>query len=142
MLTEREIYMFDLRGYLFLEGALSADEVAACNKGIDDILPLKRGEWAGYVHGQAYCDNDGLNLQQIYKSDLSFENLTDQPPWINKVHHFIGGEGTFDWSPSPLFIDENFASIRGPGGAIGLHSGGADGVKRTQFRFHNGRFQC
>lgn len=142
MLTEREIYFFDLNGYLLLKGALSAEEVAACNRGIDDILPLKRGEWKGYVHGHAFSENDGLNLQQIYEGGAAFENLIDHPSWISKVQHFVGGEGTFDWSPSPLFIDENFASIRGPGGAIGLHSGGHEGTKRTQFRYHNGRFQC
>ena len=42
----------------------------------------------------------------------------------------------------PLFIDECFANIRGPGEAIGLHSGGHEGTKRTQFRFYNGQFHC
>ena len=40
MLTELDIYLFDLRGYLVLEQALSRDEVAALNAGIDAILPL------------------------------------------------------------------------------------------------------
>ena len=42
----------------------------------------------------------------------------------------------------PSFIDKNFASIRGPGQAIGLHSGGQDRVTRCQFRYHDGRFHC
>lgn len=142
MVSDLDIYLFDLRGYLLIEGALSKDEVAALNAGIDNILPLKRDEWAGYVHGHAFSDNDGLNLQQIYEGGPAFETLIDHPSWIDKVKHFVGGEGTFDYSQSPLFIDENFANIRGPGGAIGLHSGGELGVKRTQFRYYNGRFQC
>ena len=57
--------------------------------------------------------------------------------------HFVGGEGTFDeYSQAPLFIDENFANIRGIGEAIPVHSGGHEGVKRTQFRYHNGKFMC
>ncbi|MES2460165.1 MAG: phytanoyl-CoA dioxygenase family protein, partial [Armatimonadota bacterium] len=48
----------------------------------------------------------------------------------------------FDWHHGPLFIDENFANLRGTGEAIGLHSGGQAGVKRNQFRYHNGRFHC
>jgi hypothetical protein len=142
MLTELEIYLFDLRGYLVIEQALNKDEVAAINAGIDAILPLKRGEWHGYVHGHAFSDNDGINLQQIYEGGEPFERLIDHPSWIDKVKYFVGGEGTFDYNQSPLFIDENFANIRGPGGAIGLHSGGHTGVKRTQFRYYNGHFQC
>jgi phytanoyl-CoA dioxygenase PhyH len=142
MLTDLDIYLFDLRGYLLIEKALSPDEVAELNAGIDALLPLKRGEWVGYVHGHAYSDNDGLNLQQIYEGGEPFERLIDHPSWIDKVKHFVGGEGTFDHHPSPLFIDENFANLRGPGGALGLHSGGHLGLKRTQFRYYNGRFQC
>jgi hypothetical protein len=137
-----EIYLFDLRGYLLLENALNADEVATLNAGIDAILPLKHGEWYGYVHGHTYGDDEGTNLQQIYEAGEPFERLIDHPSWIQKVKHFVGGEGTFDHHHGALFIDENFASIRGPGQAIGLHSGGHQGVKRTQFRVHNGRFHC
>jgi hypothetical protein len=32
---------------------------------------------------------------------------------VGKVRHFLGGEGTFDYAQGELFIDENFASIRG-----------------------------
>lgn len=142
MLSDLDIYLFDLQGYLLIEQALSREEVVALNAGIDAILPLKRGEWAGYVHGHAFSDNDGINLQQIYEGGEPFERLIDHPSWIEKVKYFVGGEGTFDYNPSPLFIDENFANIRSSGGAIGLHSGGHEGTKRTQFRFHNGRFQC
>lgn len=143
MLTDMDIYLFDLRGYLLLENALSADEVAALNAGIDRILPLERGQWYGRVHGHSFGGGDeGLNLQQIYEAGEAFEKLIDHPSWIDKVKYFVGGEGTFDYNHGPLFIDENFANVRGPGQAIGLHSGGHEGTKRTQFRFHNGRFQC
>ena len=140
--TNREQYFFDLNGYLILRGALSADEVAACNAAIDAMLPIAEEEWIGYVHGHSFKDNDGINLQQIYEGGPAFERLIDHPSWIEKVKHFIGGEGTFDWNHGPLFIDENFANLRGPGQAIGLHSGGHEGLKRTQYRYHNGRFQC
>lgn len=140
--SDLELYLFDLRGYLILENALTPQEVTALNAGVDAILPLKRGEWAGYVHGHAFGETDGLNLQQIYEAGPAFEALIDHPSWIEKVKAFVGGEGTFDWSHGPLFIDENFVNLRGVGEAIGIHSGGHVGSKRNQFRFHNGRFQC
>jgi len=142
MVTDLDIYLFDLRGYLHLPGALSADKVADLNACLDEIPPLKPGEWYGYVHAHHYGTTDGLNLQQIYEAGAPFENLIDHPAWIDKVKYFVGGEGTFDWHHGPLFIDENFANFRGPGEAIGLHSGGHVGAKRIQFRFHNGCFQC
>lgn len=142
MLTERDIYMFDLQGFLLLRDALSSDHVADMNAHIDALLPMKHGEWDGYVQSHTFGDNEGNNLQQIYEAGEPFERLIDHPAWIEKVKYFVGGEGTFDYALGSVFIDENFANIRGPGEAIGMHSGGHEGTKRTQFRFHNGRFQC
>ena len=140
--TDLENYLFDLRGYLVLDGALSPAEVAELNRGIDALLPVQHDEWIGYVHATNFGAKDGLNLQQIYEAGEPFERLIDHPSWIDKVKRFVGGEGTFDYLHGPLFIDECFANIRGPGEAIPLHSGGHEGAKRTQFRCRNGKFMC
>jgi hypothetical protein len=58
------------------------------------------------------------------------------------VKHFVGGEGTFDHQHGPLFIDEDFATIRGPGEAIGLHSGGYNASNHTSFQYRSGKFFC
>jgi hypothetical protein len=68
--------------------------------------------------------------------------MIDHANYINYVLRFIGGQDTFDYHHGPLFIDENFFTIRGPGEAITLHAGGHDRCKRMQFRYHNGRFMC
>jgi len=120
--TDREIFFFDLNGFIILRGALSAAEVMACNKVIDGLAHLKQGEWAGWVQGHDYGGAEGLNLQQIYEAGEAFEVLIDHPAWIEKVRTFVGGEGTFDYNHGPLFIDECFANIRGPGESIGMHS--------------------
>ncbi len=143
--TTREMqdYLFDLRGYLVLKNALSAKEVASCNAILDQYLDMKPGEWRGHVHGQFFAsEKEGINLQQIYEAGEPWERLIDHPSWIDLVTRCVGGQGTFDCQHGPLFIDENFASLRGPGQAICLHSGGHEGVKRTQFRYHNGGFHC
>ena len=144
--TPREEYLFDLNGYLILKNVLTKSHVAEMNALLTDITrldpPLGAGEWYGCVHAHTYGGAEGINLQQIYEAGEPFERLIDYPGWFAKVKHFVGGERTFDWHHGPLFIDENFANLRGPGEAIGLHSGGYDGVKRNQFRYHNGRFQC
>ncbi len=142
MVTDLDIYLFDLRGYLEIPGALSDSEVDALNAGLDDVPHLKPGDWYGYVHGHSYGTTDGLNYQQVYEAGEPFEALIDHPSWIEKVKHFVGGEGTFDYNHGPLFIDENFANFREPGEAIGIHSGGFAGAKRNQYRYLNGRFMC
>ncbi len=144
--TDVEIYDFDLKGFLVLRGALDAKEVADCNEVLDRYTtmepPLAHGDWVGAVHAHTYSGTEGVNLQQIYEGGPAFERLIDHPSWIGKMKHFVGGQDTFDAKHGPLFIDENFASIRGPGDAIGIHSGGHERIKRNQFRYHNGRFFC
>ena len=144
--TDADEYYFDLRGFLILRGAVSQPHVGEMNAVLDSIIglrpPLSPGEWYGAVHAHTYTGSEGINLQQIYEAGEPFERLIDHPSWIEKVKHFVGGGGTFDYHHGALFIDENFANIRGPGDAIGLHSGGNYGCKRNQFRFHNGHFQC
>ena len=125
MVSDLDIYLFDLRGYLLMEGALTADEVRALNDCLDEIPALAPGEWYGYVHGHAYGDaTSGINYQQIYEAGKPYEKLIDHPSWFEHVKLFIGAEGTFDHHHGPVFIDECFANFRGQGEAIGLHSGG------------------
>ena len=47
MPTEMEEYLFDLRGYLMLEGAVDPAHVADLNTIIDSYMDLKPGEWRG-----------------------------------------------------------------------------------------------
>ncbi len=137
-----DAYLFDLNGFLRLDGALSAAEVAACNAAIDAIPALAPGEWYGRVHREQVEPSRGIALQQIYETGPAFERWIDHPRWLPLVREFIGGWETFDGYYGDVFIDENFVSLRGPGEAIGLHAGGHKPTKRTQYRFHNGRFMC
>ena len=140
--TDLQTYLFDLRGYVLLEGALGTDEVADLNTGLDAIPRPEPGQWYGHVHAHTYGTGDGLNYQQIYEAGEPFERLIDHPSWIDHVKLFVGGEGSFDYHHGPLFIDECFANFRHPGEAIGLHSGGFPPIHRNQFRYHGGRFMC
>ena len=141
-MDDRDIYFFDLQGFLRLPAALTRDEVGELNECIDTFLPICPGEWYGYIQAHTYGDDDGLNLQQIYEAGLPFERLIDHPSWIERVKHFVGGEGSFDWHHGPLFIDESFANLRGPGEAIGLHSGGHHHSLRGLFSVIDGKFHC
>ncbi len=140
--TELEKYLFDLNGYIILKKAISSKELKECNRIIDNLKNLKNGEWHNYVHGHNYGGKEGLNLQQIYEAGKPFEKFIDHPSWINHMLEFVGGKGTFDHQHGPLFIDENFANIRGPGEAIGIHSGNPEGIQRNHYRYQEGKFHC
>lgn len=141
--TRMEEYLFDLQGFLVLRNALSKDEVKACNETVDRIpRSVPRNGWWGRVHREDHPEHRGISYQQIYESGPAFERLIDHPSWINYVSRFVGGHDTFDWHHGPLFVDENFFNLRGPGESIALHSGGHTGTLRTQFNYRDGRFHC
>ena len=143
MVTDLDIYLFDLRGYLVIENALGADHLREANCVLDELRQLKPGEWSGHVHGHVFSsEKEGLNLQQIYEAGEPFEHFIDHPAWIEHVKTFVGGQNTFDCHHGPLFIDENFASIRGPGEAIFIHSGPVPWLKRCQFHVRDQQFNC
>ena len=53
-LTDMERYLFDLNGYLILRGALSPQEVTACNESLDSLQDCRPGEWRGRIHGHNF----------------------------------------------------------------------------------------
>jgi len=136
-------YLFDLNGFVVLRGVLSPEEVADANARIDQIpRSLPRLGWHGWVQREDHPAHRGISYQQVYELGGALERMIDHPNYINYVLRFVGGHDTFDYHHGPLFIDENFFTIRGPGEAITLHAGGHDICKRMGFRYHNGRFQC
>ncbi len=139
--SDLDKYLFDLQGYVLLEGALGGEEVEACNRDLDLLQDLEPGEFHGAVHCQQFSDNNGKNLQQIYEMP-AFRPMISHPSWIEQVKTFVGGQNTFDGNHGPLFIDEAFGSIRIQGEAIFVHSGGHTATKRGSFQFKNGQFMC
>jgi hypothetical protein len=133
-------YLFDLRGYLILEQALSADEVAALDAGLDQYRDLEPHGWKGNVYRS---DNDhegkGFELQNIVEGGAAFETMIDHPSWISYARRYAGEVDSY---VEGLFIDECFASIRRSGGYFGVHSGGYRGAVRGQYRYLDGVFRC
>ena len=149
LVTEMDRYLFDLNGYLILKNALSADEVDAMNQTYDDVQKFSETMdsqmgWFGNVRINNSGRQEGLGMQQLYEAGPVWEELIDHPSWFEKIKHFVGTDDpeNFDGHHGPAFIDECFGTIRGPGGAQRLHSGGHVGTIRTQFRYHAGKFHC
>jgi hypothetical protein len=132
-------FLFDLRGYVILRGAVDKAHVRDLNAALDAFPPLEFGQWHGRV--QRFDNNGecGVELQNIVEGGAPFERLIDHPAWIDRLHRYCGEPGTF---VDGLFIDECFASIRRTGGWFGFHSGGYEAITRTQYRFSAGKFSC
>ncbi len=139
--TAKDDYFFDLRGYLILKNALSKEELYDMNAFIDTIPETKEGESYKGIYHQPQHAKFGTNYQQIYEAP-PFRKCISHPSWIEMAKHYVGGKDTFDWHHGPIFIDENFLNLRSEGQAISLHSGGHEGIMRTQFRYYNGGFHC
>ena len=137
MPTAMEDFLFDLNGYLVIKGALTKDQVARINARADELMstPPDDDGWIGHVQRHGYTSVDGINLQNIVEGGEVFEELIDNPNWLEHARRYIG-------SQDGLFIDEAFFNVRGAGEGLYMHSGGWKRRQRTQFRFHNSEFHC
>jgi len=139
--TQRDDFFFDLQGFLKLGKCLSDKELASMRSWIDGRPRVESGDWIGHVHRQNHEAMFGENLQQIYEAE-PFRCLIDHPSWIDLAKRYVGGQSNFDAFHGPVFIDENFINIRGPGQAISLHNGGWKSIKRCQYEYRNNEWMC
>jgi hypothetical protein len=110
-------YLFDLQGYRVID-ALTPPQMKQINDWIDAQPRVPTGTWLGDVEVHSYQGHDGVNYQNIIEGGPVFEELIDNPVWIEEVRRYIdnGFQG--------LTINEAFINVRGQGGFIGIHSGG------------------
>ena len=139
MTTPMEDYLFDLQGYLVIKGALSPEQVRRANESTDALMQSEPDEdgWIGNVQRHGFTASDGVNLQNIVEAGDIFEELIDNPNWIDHAHNYVHSQ-----KENGLFIDECFVNVRGAGQGLYVHSGGWKRRIRTQFRFHDGEFHC
>lgn len=140
--SDLDNYLFDLRGFLILRGALTPVQVSGLNAAFDAFptdLPAW-GWWGNVQRSDSEGDNHkGYELQNIAEAGEQFEQLIDHPAWINYARTWAGEADSY---VEGLFIDECFASVRRSGGYFDVHSGGYHGAVRGQYRYENGVFRC
>ena len=133
-------YLFDLNGYLILKNAVAPGDIKEMNQWIEDhwgfvdstrrSVTQESGAWIGNVETHTYSGADGCNFQNIIEAGPVFRRLINYPSWIHLVRRWI--------SPvNGLSIHENFLNVRGSGGYIGIHSGGANPISYMTFRQAN-----
>lgn len=127
-LSNREDYLFDLRGYRVLRGAVNPRQLSSINGWLDALPNLSVGQWLGRVEAHIYSSgHNDINYQNVIEAGPVFEELIDSPAWIDDVRRYVH-------PANGLAMYENFINVRGPGGYIGIHSGGHLPTIFTSFR--------
>ena len=132
-------YLFDLNGYIVIKGGIARKDLDEMNRWVDDhwryVEGRRRqgdapGEWIGHVETHTYSDADGCNFQNIVEGGAVFRRLIDYPAWIGRCRRWIN-------PVNGISIHENLLNVRGPGGYIGIHCGGALPICYLTFRQEN-----
>ena len=137
--TQLDDFNFDLRGHLVLKQAAGMDLVDRLNTAIDSLPPLEFGQWLGNAQRRDYTKDTGFELHNCVELGGAFEELIDNPGWINHVRRYAGEEQSYIQG---LFIDECILSVRKSGGHHPVHSGGFQGALRGAYRYEHGVFRC
>ena len=133
-------YLFDLNGYIILKNAIAKEDLAQMNRWVDDhwdfvegkrrSMSADTGAWIGQVETHTYSDADGCNFQNIIEGGVVFRKLINYPAWITHCRRWIN-------PTNGLSIHENLLNVRGHGGYIGIHGGGALPLFYLTFRQQN-----
>ncbi|NKB72797.1 MAG: hypothetical protein GKR89_37475 [Candidatus Latescibacteria bacterium] len=132
-------YLFDLNGYIVLKKAIDPADLLTMNQWVDDHWQhvegqrrqgSENGAWIGQVETHTYSDADGCNFQNIVEAGSIFRKLITHPAWIGHCRRWIN-------PANGLSIHENLLNVRGQGGYIGIHCGGATPVSYMTFRQEN-----
>lgn len=133
-------YMFDLNGFLIIRNAVDSADIDAMNAWVDEHWDYvggigledrsSAGYWIGHVQTHTYSGVDGTNFQNIMEAGPPFEKLIDHPSWIERIRRYVN-------PVNGLSLHETLLSVRGPGGFIGIHSGGHMPISYMTFRQAN-----
>ena len=132
-------YLFDLHGYIVLKGGIAKRDLDEMNQWVDDRWSYvegrrrqgnEQGEWIGHVETHTYSAADGCNFQNIVEGGPVFRRLIDYPAWIGHCRRWIN-------PVNGISIHENLLNVRGLGGYIGIHCGGALPICYLTFRQEN-----
>ncbi len=134
MPTEMDDFLFDLRGYIVLEQALSPEEVAELNANVDRLVEEQDAPGPGLPESPGY-EQFGRLILNVVEAGEPFERLIDHPSWSEHLRRYIGR------TDRPV-LDTSAAILRPQGHASKLHSGAHKRKTRSQFRYHNGEFRC
>jgi len=140
-MTEEEKYYFDLRGYLIIRGALSPDEIRACNDAID-------------AHADQVAENDQnlsgpskvlkgpkgrfevtgmLGWTEPYRAP--FRKMLIHPLVVSRLNELCGPRFRLDHGPLMIAMEKGSQGFK-------LHGAGEPFGAANWYHVQNGRIRC
>ena len=141
-MDEHEKFFFDLNGYLVVENALTPEEIAACNKAIDnnpDRMRIRPPEQSLSGESKTLKGKHG-------RTDLG-GMLTWPKPWCQPFRDLLAHPNIVPYLAELLREDCRLDHLYGivmEKGAEGhvIHGGGTADDLTHFYQFHNGRMRC
>src|SRR5262245_49667546 len=133
MMDEPQRYLFDLRGYLVVPNALSAEHVAEMNAIIDRTERLPDDDAPpSVVFERKVGGSHDMRIYNVKELGEPFERLIDLPATLPLVADIIGLRPR---------LNHDYSILRyGAGDRTAFHLGNTPLAPRCQFRFHDGQF--
>ncbi len=145
-MTETERYLFDVRGYLVVPGALSEEEVDEINHVIDGVLP----SWQAMTKtGYIIAGWDEESTQGVNDSDYGPEGFNVAPllDWGEPIRKLVGQKKVLPYLKEmmgpTLRLDHGYAVLmKAKCSPLVLHGGGAPYSASEYYHFRDNRFFC
>ena len=132
-MNEEQRYFFDLKGYVVVPNAISAEDVAALNATIDRTEALADSDVPAPVRLQREVPGGSdMRIHNVKELGQPFERLIDLDPIVGLVEDAIGTRPR---------LNHDYAILRyHAGDRTRFHLGNTPVAPSCQFRSHDGRF--
>jgi ectoine hydroxylase-related dioxygenase (phytanoyl-CoA dioxygenase family) len=140
-MTNEELFLFDLQGYLVLEDVLTPSQVAAANEAVDRHVHLIQNRKAGLAHtsrrlsgskGKAGFGQNPLSFESPWSEP--FRQMLVHPRVVDIFNEILGAGFRLDHGPALLQMDQG---VEGHW----LHGGMTFDPSRYH-RYEHGRIYC
>ncbi|MDA0335616.1 MAG: phytanoyl-CoA dioxygenase family protein [bacterium] len=129
-MTDIEKYLFDLQGYLVLEGVVPATILQACNIALDRFEQMPVDEYPAPLCPGQDRTPENLYISNIIEGDDVFLDLMDLPTILDAVETITGG---------PYRLNHTYTIYRWGGGFTRLHMHGTPIIPKCQYHCRNGQ---
>ena len=129
-MNDEQKYLFDLQGYLVLEGVLSAPIVDACNRELDRLETMDPVEYPPPLLLGQKKSKENLYISNILEAGPAFLPLVDQPAVLDVIETVTGG---------PYRLNHTYTIYRWGGGYTRLHMHGTPIIPKCQYHCRNGQ---
>ena len=130
-MTEEQVYLFDLQGFIVLKSVVPLKTIASANKVLEKLEQLSPDEWPHPLFPGGNLSQANIYIGNILEADQCIVSFIDIPEILGVIERISGG---------PYRLNHTFAICRWEDGYTDVHLGGSPLRHNLQFRCENGIF--